>query len=197
MNDQVTGDNIINEFNNGSPDSLSALFNLHYTPLCYFAKRIVADQEEAEDIVVNAFVNLWDKRPEVQSMKNLKSYLYRATKNACINHLKKLDRTTKLESDLLHLLSENDDHALANMIKAEIFQEIYKAIEALPSQCKKIVWMSFMEGRKNQEIADLLNLSVQTVKNQKLRGITLLKMKLLDSNILVLLWLYSHLSNKN
>ncbi|MGB8194639.1 MAG: sigma-70 family RNA polymerase sigma factor, partial [Chitinophagaceae bacterium] len=151
MNDQVTGDEIINKFKNGSTESLSTLFNLHYTPLCFFAQRLIDDKDEAEDIVVDAFVKLWERRPDVKSMQNVKAYLYIATRNACFNYLRKSERTSKLQSDLMYLLSGREEHTLDDIIKAEVFDKVYQALESLPPQCKKIAFMSFIDGMKNQE----------------------------------------------
>lgn len=196
MNEQVTGEEIINQFKNGNSNSLSIIFNLHYTPLCFFAERLIDDKEEAEDIVVNAFVKLWEARPEVRTMQSLKSYLYRVTRNDCFNYLRKAERTSKLRSDLSYLLSGRDQE-LESIIKAEIFDKIYNALNTLPPQCRKIAWMSFIDGLRNQQIADLLNISIHTVKNQKLRAISLLKMKLLDIDVLFILWLSTRLLDRN
>jgi RNA polymerase sigma-70 factor (ECF subfamily) len=103
----------------------------------------------------------------------------------------------KRQMELAYVLSKKEDHILSELTRIEVVREVHAAIEALPPQCRKIVRMSFVEGMKNQEIAEQLKLSVQTVKNQKVRAIYLLKMKLLNTNIMVLLYLHSHLADKN
>jgi RNA polymerase sigma-70 factor (ECF subfamily) len=78
------------------------------------------------------------------------------------------------------------------MIRAEVLREINREIENLPEQCRKIFKMSFFDGKKNQEIASMLEISVHTVKNQKARAIQLLRVRLPDRNLVaILIWYVS------
>jgi RNA polymerase sigma-70 factor (ECF subfamily) len=130
-------------------------------------------------------------------MQNVKAFLYITTKNACLNFIKQSERNTKQQSELTYIHSQKEDHVLSHIIRAEVLREVHAAIETLPPQCRKIVRMSFVEGLKNQEIADRLNLSINTVKNHKMRAVSLLKIKLLSSSLTAFLVLYSHLADKN
>ncbi len=65
-----------------------------------------------------------------------------------------------------------------DIIRMEVFRVIYQEISNLPEQCGKIVRMSYIEGLKNEQIAEVLSISLQTVKNQKTRGMKLLRMRL-------------------
>lgn len=196
MNEQA-GDEIVSEFNKGNERSFSSIFNTYYSSLCFFAEKMILDKQEAEDIVEESFVKLWRLHANFETMQNVKAFLYITTRNACINYIKQAERTSKNQSELLYVLPQKEDHVLAQITKAEVLREVHAAIESLPPQCRKIVRMSFVEGLKNQEIADKLNLSVNTVKNQKMRAISLLKIKLLSTNLVVFLILHSHLADKN
>ncbi|MNR35643.1 RNA polymerase sigma factor [compost metagenome] len=72
------------------------------------------------------------------------------------------------------------------MIRTEVWAEIYREINKLPVQCSKVISLSFVEGLKNDEIAQELDISIQTVKNQKSMGVKLLKQKLSKSGFLLL-----------
>jgi RNA polymerase sigma-70 factor (ECF subfamily) len=196
MNEQA-GDEIVSEFNKGDQRSFSSIFNTYYSSLCYFAEKMILDKQEAEDIVEESFVKLWRLHANFETMQNVKAFLYITTKNACINFIKQSERNNKQQSELLYTLAQKEDHVLTQITKAEVLREVHAAIENLPPQCRKIVRLSFVEGLKNQEIADKLNLSLSTVKNQKMRAIALLKMKLLSTNLFVFLVLHSHLADKN
>lgn len=196
MNEQV-GDEVVSEFNKGNPKSFSSIFNTYYSALCFFAERMILNKEEAEDIVGESFVKLWRLHENFETMQNIKAFLYITTKNACLNFIKQSERTAKNQSDLVYVLAKKEDHVLTEITKVEVLREVHAAIESLPPQCRKIVRLSFVEGMKNDEIAAQLNLSVNTVKNQKARAIYLLKMKLLTTNLLVLLYLHAHLADKN
>jgi RNA polymerase sigma-70 factor (ECF subfamily) len=197
MSEQVTGDDIVNEFRKGNAQSLNLIFDLFYMPLCFFAEKLIVNKEEAEEIVGDTFMKLWERRPDFESLSKIKAFLYITTKHSCLNYIKQSDRFTQKYSEFVYLHAENEDHILNCIIKTEVLHQLYLAIQGLPSQCSKIAYMSFVEGMRNQEIADKLQLSINTVKNQKGRAIELLKVKLLESNIFILLWVCSHLSNKN
>lgn len=197
MSEQVTGDEIIAEFRKGNKQSLNSIFDLFYAPLCFFAEKLIMNKEEAEEIVGDTFMKLWERRSDFESLSKIKAFLYITTKNSCLNYIKQSERFTQKYSGLAHQQAESEDHILNYMVKAEVLHQLYMAIQELPAQCSKVAFMSFVEGMRNQEIADKLQLSINTVKNQKGRAIELLKVKLLDSNLLFLLLVYSHLSNKN
>lgn len=196
MNEQV-GEELLAEFNKGNPRSFSSIFNTYYSALCFFAERMILNKEEAEDIVGESFVKLWRLHENFETMQNIKAFLYITTKNACLNFLKQSERTAKNQSELVYTLAKKEDHVLTEITKVEVLREVHAAIESLPPQCRKIVRMSFVEGMKNDEIAQQLNLSVNTVRNQKARAVHLLKMKLLNANLMVLIYLHSLLADKN
>lgn len=158
---------------------------------------MILSKEDAQDIVGDSFVKLWKLHENFASMQKIKAFLYITTKHACLNFIKQSERNARNHSELVHTLPKKEDHVLTEITKAEVLREVHAAIESLPPQCRKIVRMSFVQGMKNDEIAAELRLSVNTVKNQKARAITLLKMKLLTTNLLVLLYLHSHLADKN
>ena len=197
MNEQVAGDDIIIEFRKGNSKALNAIFKLYYAALCYFADRIVVNKEEAEDIVAESFLKLWKLHENFDSLYGVRAFLYVTTRNACLNFLKQADRVTRQQIDVSHISDPDEDRAFADITRAEVLREVYAAIETLPEQCKKIVRLSFIEGLKNHEIAEQLKISIHTVKNQKVRGIYLLKMKLLGSNMIMFLLLHAHLAGKN
>ena len=197
MNEQVAGDDIIIEFRKGNAKALNSIFKLYYAALCYFADRIVENKEEAEDIVAESFLKLWKLHENFDSLYGVRAFLYVTTRNSCLNYLKQADRVTRQQVDVSHISDPDEDRAFAEITRAEVLREVYAAIETLPEQCKKIVRLSFIEGLKNHEIAEQLKISIHTVKNQKVRGIYLLKMKLLGSNMIMFLLLHSHLAGKN
>lgn len=194
MRQHVAGDDIIAEFRKGNTQSLNSIFNLFYAPLCFFAEKLIMNKEEAEDIVGETFIKLWARHMDFESLSKVKAFLYISTKNTCLNYIRQSARDTKQHADLVYFLTESEDHMLNSLIRTETLHQLYVAIKGLPAQCSKIAYLSFVEGMRNQEIADKLGLSINTVKNQKSRAIELLKVKLLDSNIFFLLWVYSHLS---
>lgn len=105
------------------------------------------------------------------------SYLYSAIKNASLNALRHKEVEAKYKNQIA--FSEVDeDLVIATITRAEVIAEIHGAIESLPAGCKKISYLSFIEEKKNQEIAQELGISVTTVKSQKQRSLQLLRLRL-------------------
>ncbi|WP_316840423.1 RNA polymerase sigma-70 factor [Pedobacter gandavensis] len=159
----------------GNKEEFTSIYNLYYEPLCFFAERYVRDADQAEDIIAGLFSRLWQQSTAFNDAEHLKAYLYRAAANACYTHAKSLENLKARED---HYAIENDpieNTFFNNMIKAGIWAEIYRAIDKLPSQCAQVIKMSFVEDLKNPEIADKLGISLQTVKNHKHRGLSILR----------------------
>jgi RNA polymerase sigma-70 factor (family 1) len=187
---QLSND-IMDAFRKGEPEALHSLLKLFYSPLCLFAERLVTDRLAAEDIVGESFIKLWNKRSDFETLQNTKAFLYITTRNACLNLLKQSKRDNLSKKQLAYLTSEREEYVLNEIVRAEVLQEIMQAIENLPEQCGKVLKLGYLEGMKNQEIANLLKISVHTVKNQKARAIQLLKIKLRDRDLMALYFLYS------
>ena len=172
---------IVSELKRGSTKALHAVHDLYYPALRNFAMSLVGDGPAAEDIVAEVFVTLWKKHEDFGTLQNIKAFVYISTRNACINHIKKLQRDVVMKSGLTNYLSvDHEEFALNEMIRAEVLQQIYQAIEALPSQCKKVFKLCYVEGLTNSEVAERFAISVNTVKNHKVKALGLLRLKFLN-----------------
>jgi RNA polymerase sigma-70 factor (ECF subfamily) len=187
---QLSND-IIGSLQKGVPDALHSLVLHFHNPLCLFADRLLKDRAVAEDIVEESFIKLWHKRADFETVQNIKAFLYITVRNASLNHLKQAKRESLSKKQLAYLSGEKEEFVLNEMIRAEVLKEIMIEIEKLPEQCGKVLKLGYLEGLKNQEIADLLHVSVHTVKNQKARAIQLLKIKFRDRDLMGLLLLYT------
>ena len=176
-------------FRNGNSQALSYFFDLHYKSLGYFATRLTQDTFEAEDIVANCFVKLWKKHNDFQTATNIKAFLYISCRNACLDHLKHLKRKTSAQEEYFRQLEESEESILFQIIEAEFLQLLNEEIELLPEKCREIFKMIYFEGKKTDEVAEELDLSVKTVRNQKARAVTLLKTAFLKKGMSDALWL--------
>lgn len=161
-----------------------------FAPLCVFAKKFVNDQEE--DLVNAVFINIWEKDIQFESQEHCRNYLYRSVRNTCIDFIR--SRQAALQRDYKYITeSHNDIHQSIEeiIIETEYWAEVYREILSLPKASSSIVKMSYFEGLNNQEIANKLNLSIQTVKNQKSKGIKLLRSALTKFLFLLLLFIIS------
>ena len=173
---------IVAKLKKGDTRALHDLHDLYYPALRSFAISLLGDTPAAEDVVTEVYVILWRKHQDFATLQNIKAFLYISTRNACINHIKRLQRDSVMKSGFSNYLStDHEEFALNEMIRAEVLQQIYEAIEALPSQCKKVFKMCYVEGLSNSEVAERFSISINTVKNHKVKALGLLRLKFLNT----------------
>ncbi len=173
----------VEQFRNGNEQATAYFFDLHYKSLCYFSTRLAGDQLQAEDIVSDCFFKLWQRRRDFQTAQNIKAFLYISCRNACMNYLQHLKVKTAVQQVYLKQLEQGEETILYEIIQTEILDMINKEIEQLPEKMGEIFKLLYFEGKKTDEIALQLNLSVQTVRNQKTKAIDLLKAAMLKRGI--------------
>jgi RNA polymerase sigma-70 factor (ECF subfamily) len=163
----------------GSMEAFELLFQQYYTPLVAYANRYVTSVDTAREIVQDFFVKLYEKRNSLSIDVSLKSYLYRAVYNCCINYI---NQRNIQEKHLKNIdLERNEEENLENEINTvELQYKISEIIEDLPSKCRLIFKMNRLEGIKNEEIAKQLNLSKRTVETQISKALKILRKKLTD-----------------
>lgn len=169
--------------------SLKSLFDEHYDRLVYFSFQILKDKQQAEDIAQESFIKYWNYRESIASEKSaIKNYLYSTVRNLSLNvirHNKIVDTYAQEQQ----FGEQADLPVIDAIITAEVIAEIHLAIQSLPESYRIISLKGFLEGKKNQEIADELGMSVNTVKKQKQRALQLLRLKLSSDLFVVLLWM--------
>lgn len=145
-----------------------SFFRSHYQILCYFAYSYLNDREMAEDIVQNVLTNLFNTpNAKFDNEQHLKSFLYKSIKNACINDLKKNAIQINSLNDLSLDIKEDDLDIFDSIVRTEVYKEILDAIKLLPGRCHKVFWLAYIDQMSNDEIAERLSISVNTVKVQK------------------------------
>jgi RNA polymerase sigma-70 factor (family 1) len=170
----------------------------YFSKMKYFAKEYVISEEDAENIVQDVFVELWENKEMLNMHMNLIAYLFTTIKNKCLNHLRhKLvvqDTASKLQEEYTISLRMNLDslEVFDNNLFSDhdIEKIISRALDALPEKCRAIFIMSKIEGKKHNEIAQELNISINTVGSQI--GIAYKKLRTeLKDYLPILLFLFS------
>ena len=172
---------------------------LNYFPrLLRFAKEYVIFDEDAENILQDVFLVLWERRDDLQIYTGLTSYLFTLIKNRCIDHLR---RKTNAEKGKKHLqesfISELNMKLYSlealnqSLLSDERIEEIInEAINSLPEKCREIFIRNKIEGKKYREIADELKISVNTVENQMSIALRKLREQLKDYMPIFLFFVY-------
>lgn len=140
----------------------------------HFATEYVISDEDAENIVQDVFVELWENKEMLNMHMNLIAYLFTTIKNKCLNHMRHKivvqNTATKMQEEYLISLRMNLDslEAFDNKLFSDqdIEKIINRALDSLPEKCRTIFFMSKIEGKKQKEIAQELNISINTVGTQ-------------------------------
>ena len=163
-------------------------FNKHYQTFCCFAYSFVKDKEASEDIVQERFAKLWQQSIDFSHPLQVKSWMYKAVRNASLDWLKSQTTISKKHNGLAYLNSlETEDFKLQQIIRAEVLEEIFAVIDTLPPGCKRTFTMFYLEGKSLQKISKELNLSINTIKSQKAKGLSVLRQKLPPLSFLIAL----------
>jgi RNA polymerase sigma-70 factor (ECF subfamily) len=145
-----------------------------YSRVKYFAHDYVFSDEEAENIAQDVFMELYQKKEILDFHPNLIAYLFTSVKNKCIDHL----RRKLLEQEAIIKMQEEFDLSfrmkfdslealeLDELSEDNIKDVIEKALQALPVRCREIFVLSKLQGKKQKDIAEELNISIKTVESQ-------------------------------
>jgi RNA polymerase sigma-70 factor (ECF subfamily) len=143
------------------------LFDCYAPKLIQFALSIIKDKEVAMEIVHEVFVKIWKLKERTPHILNLKVYLYTAVKNTAVNYLSGKFATLCTESfDDTNIQLRDEDCPEQLLITAEIFKQIQQAVEQLPPRCKMIFKLVREDDLKYKEVAEILNISANTVDAQ-------------------------------
>ncbi|WP_223678155.1 RNA polymerase sigma-70 factor [Flavobacterium hibisci] len=162
------------------------MFYSLYPRLVSYSFGLVKDIFIAEEVVENVMLQLWENRFKFEKVNDVKSYLYTIVKNGSVAALKKQQKSIQLDETFSDEPSEFD----FNILQEEVYSVLIEALNSLPEKCKEVFELSCLEGMKYKDIAEQLNISVNTVKSQRTRAIELLKEKLKNHSELLFILLF-------
>jgi len=161
-------------FRRGEEAGFTFVFNTYFSVLSYYAMRLVNDREKASDIVQEAFLRLWKKKENFAEIRSVKSYLYRSVYNLCITASCQFKKEEKKLDEFVRV-PISEETCYDEIVRAELWNEIYKLLESLPPGFAEVIRLYYLEGKGVREIAAILNIPVYTVKSRRARGIQRLR----------------------
>ena len=163
----------------GDETVFDAVFRRYYAPLCRYATGLTdGDPDEAEDLVQQTFVKLWERRASLDIAWSVKAYLYKMVHNAALNRLR--HQQTKNKYQQFNVQQLDTQHAPPEDTAPELRERLHRALNELPPQCRNIFELSRFEALKYREIADQLNISIKTVETQMGKALRLMRLQLAD-----------------
>ena len=190
-------DTLVRAIVQGDKKAFEQLFRMWYVRLCLYAESLVRDRDVAEDLVQNLFCMLWEKHEEINIRESLQFYLYRSVYHAALNFLKH-DKVKIAFWEFIQSQGVKDENNIERYMDKEtqevLTKEVNRAIESLPVQCREIFLLSRFAGKKSQEIAIELGISVRTVETQLYRAMKRLREELAHLRHIIgwLFLLYPH-----
>lgn len=161
---------LINGLRQGNIAAFEELHKRYYVFLCLISEHIVRNPCDAEEIVSDVFVKLWNMREKLEITFSIKSYLTKAVHNTSLNHIEHNKQRNLLTSSLSDsdqkLLSWDSDYPIGRLYKSEILEILGQGISRLPDECREIFLLCRDREMKYMDIAAKLEISVNTVKTQ-------------------------------
>lgn len=163
----------------GDERAFDAIFREHYPPLVRCAEAMLHRRDVAEEIVQEVMLALWQRRDSLVVEDSLRAYLFRATRNRALNHIRHLAIERKAEPELSAV---EPAHAAGTdgLLGEEMETALRRAVRALPPRCREVFELSRVSGLRYAEIAVTLGISVKTVEAQMGKALRVLREEMAD-----------------
>jgi RNA polymerase sigma-70 factor (ECF subfamily) len=173
----VTDHELLQRLRNGGEDAFDAIFRTHYAPLVGLAESLVRERAIAEEVVQEVMLEMWRRRETLHVQESLRAYLFRATRNRALNHLRH-ERVERRGEPFAR--GETATPALGHhrLVEDEIDAALRDAVQALPERCRQVFELSRAQGLRYAEIATTLGISVKTVEAQMGKALRILRDRL-------------------
>ena len=156
------------EITKRNKSTFERLFFEYSEGLVRFAEGYLFNRQEAEDVVQNLFLHLWEHADKIKINRSIKSYLYQSTRNRCLNIIRNLKVQDK--RDLLFLEAMLNSQNEISSFDEELYGKVEAAMSKLPKKMLQIFKLKYLEGKKISEIAESLQVAETTIKTQLQRA---------------------------
>ncbi|WP_345249336.1 RNA polymerase sigma-70 factor [Nibrella saemangeumensis] len=160
----------------GDQAAFADLYITYRTPALRFCISLLKDEEEAENMVHEVFLKIWDRRHQINPELNFHSYLFTCLRNMVFDHLKKMEKDQLLRERYWQRMQNiREEEGEEEERRMELLED---AVNSLSTKRKLVLKLNVEQGKSYQEIAELLRISKNTVKNQLVKARQLLREKL-------------------
>lgn len=169
---------------------LKSQYNASYRQLKFFGMRYLPDDEQAvEDLIQDVWLRIWERKGRYSSAASFRRYLTLSLYNAIMNHLKHGRVVQDYATTQRDTASTVEDEISLNIIKSEIYAAINSVFDELPDSCRR-VYAANLEGKSQKEIAEMFNISVNTVKKHINNANRYMRQRIKDFMTWLLIMLY-------
>jgi len=162
----------------GSQAAFVALFHRYKSKLYGYTLRLTGSEMLAEDIVQDVFTKLWADHASLASVDNFSAYLFRMSRNHVLNHFKRMAHETAIVSEMFRDGEPGNNNAHDLLAAREVEEVLQSVVDTLPPQQRAVYRLSRVEGKSHDEIAGLLKISPNTVKNHMVQAMATIRTQL-------------------
>lgn len=148
-----------------SDEEFRKLYDRYYRPGIAFLVSIVKNREDAENMLQDVFLKIWLRKDRLTFDAGLQAYIFASLRNIAFDFLKKLGREEQMKKNFLEQMKETEV-----TIDESAFATLARALEKLSEKRKMILRLNIEEGKSYQEIAEIMRISKNTVKNQLIKA---------------------------
>ena len=179
---------IVNGLIKGEVKAFDEIFEKYNQRIYQFAKTILKNKEDAKDVVQEVFLRIWQNRNKINEYSTFKSYLFTIAYNIIVDHFRKRLKDKKYKDFLEANIKEVDSSQEKHIEFSDLNKLYEQAVEQLPPRRKLIYKMNRNEGFTYEVIAERLNISRNTVRNQMAKTLQFLRKKIGKETLLVMLF---------
>ena len=174
--DHADQPDLFHRFQQGDSKAFKVIYYRHFGRLFLIVRYFVGRDQDAEDIVSNAFIKLYDSRARIRELEHIYPFLFRVARNEAITHFRIMRRRRQAPLDGEQLVDrEYHDPRETELERDRWMMKIQNLIELLPLKRRKIFRLHFFDGLTVREIANQLKLTETTVRNQNNRALKFLR----------------------
>ena len=166
----------------GEQTAFEELYRTYRVPALRFCNSILKDVEEAENVIQDVFIKIWNRKETINPDLNFTSYLFTIIKNRVFDILKEIKKSDTLKEKYWENVLQYQ--AVDSEILEERLAKVKEAVEGLSEKRKKIIKLNYEEGKSYEEIAQQLNISKNTVKNQLVKAKQVIRKQLKVASML-------------
>jgi RNA polymerase sigma-70 factor (ECF subfamily) len=184
---------LIRQFKNGDHHSFKVLYQKYAPKLYGFSRKYLNSDEDAEEIVQEIFLRIWEKRENVDESQSFSSYIFQAAKHRIFNGFRKKVNEQAYLDFVVYANDASSNFTDMAVEYQEIKSKAEAVISAMPPKRQEIFRLSREQGLKNKEIAEKLQISIKTVENQMSQALKFLREELMDYQTFMLVFLLTHI----
>lgn len=193
MSQSINERQLVIQLKNGDQASFRKLYSIYAPKLFAFSRKYLNTQDDAEEIVQEVFLRIWEKKENIDESQSFSAYVIQAAKHRIFNGFRKKVNEQAYLDYLVYTDRSSSNFTEKEVEYREIKLKADQAIQSMPPKRQEIFRLSRESGLKNKEIAEKLDISIKTVENQMGQALKYLRKELSDYSMVIFLVLISQL----